>query len=252
MTFKTPKSAIMGHLVLGYPTLAVSLATARQYVAAGIDILELQIPFSHPTADGPAITAACQVAVEQQKVTVDDCLGAIATLREEFPRQEIMVMSYVNRVFAYGLERFVAAMRTLEVRQLIIPDLPVDSGLARQLTTSGDSAVRLVPVLAANVTDERLGKLLAPDAGFDFFYLMSDFKITGSAFSLHPRLVSVIERIRAADASHRVGIGFGIGTAAQVAAVLEVADVAIVGSALIGAQQRGELDLVLDELLRDV
>jgi tryptophan synthase alpha chain len=239
------KNALMGHLVLGYPTLADSLNTARQYVAAGIDILELQVPFSHPTADGPVITAACQVAVEQQHVSVADSIAAVQTLRAEFPEQEIMVMSYVNRVFAYGMAAFVQAMQSAGVQHLIVPDLPVDSPLAGQITESG--VVKLVPVIAANVTDARLERLLARD--FDYYYLMSDFKITGSGFSLHPRLEAVIQRIRERKPEVRIGIGFGIGQRAQVDTVLEVADYAIVGSALIQAQQAGRLEAVLEELV---
>jgi tryptophan synthase alpha chain len=239
------KNALMGHLVLGYPTLAASLDTARQYVAAGVQILELQIPFSHPTADGPVITMACQKAVEEQHVTLHDCMEALQTLRAEFPSQEIMVMSYVNRVFAYGMERFAQDMSALGIRHLIIPDLPVDSPLAERLMSAGQ--VQLVPVLAANAADTRLARLLA--RGFEFYYLMSDFKITGSGFSLHPRLEAVIAQIKTAAPQARIGIGFGVSQRAQTDAVLQVADYAIVGSALIKAQAEGHLAELLEELI---
>ncbi len=242
---ESTKIPVMGHLVLGYPTLAESIRTATQYVKAGIEILELQIPFSHPTADGPVITAACQEAVNGQRVSMADCLAAIRTIREQYPQQEIMVMSYVNRVFAYGLEKFGQEMGTLNIRHLIIPDLPVDSDLAADLSGFKNLiGLKLVPVLAANVSDSRVEKLLA--LGFDFFYLMSDFKITGSTFSLHPRLKSVIAKIRASKS--RVGIGFGISTPEQARLVAEEADVAIIGSALIQAQKAGELEAYLGSL----
>ncbi len=246
---QSTKIPVMGHLVLGYPNLAESIRTAEKYVQAGIEILELQIPFSHPTADGPVITIACQEAVNQQHVTMADCLAAIRTIREQYPDQEIMMMSYVNRIFAYGLEKFGQEMRDLGIRHLIVPDLPVDSPLAAMLTSEvagfkNTESLKLVPVLAANVSDARVEKLLALD--FDFFYLMSDFKITGSTFSLHPRLKSVIAKIRAAR--HRVGIGFGISTPEQARLVAEEADVAIIGSALIQAQLAGRLDDYLGNL----
>jgi tryptophan synthase alpha chain len=107
-----------------------------------------------------------------------------------------------------------------------------------------------VPVLAANAPDTRLEKLLGK--GFDFFYLMSDFKITGSGFSLHPRLKEIISKIK--STSHRdskptrVGIGFGISSPKQVRLVAAEADVAIVGSALIQAQRAGKLDEYLESL----
>lgn len=239
---------VMAHLVLGYPTLAESLVTAETYIQAGIEILELQIPFSHPTADGPVITAACQQAVEQQGVTVEDCLAAIRQIRSQHPEQEIMVMSYINRVFAYGLENFARTMIALNIRHLIIPDLPVDSALARQLTDFDPMRrLKLVPVLAANASDQRIETLL--NLGFDFFYLMSDFKITGSSFSLHPRLAGVISRIKSHGIpAPRIGIGFGISTPAQAQLVTAEADIAIIGSALIQAQQIGKLAAYLQSL----
>lgn len=238
-----PQLPVMGHLVLGYPTLADSLKTAETYVRAGIEILELQIPFSHPTADGPVITAACREAVENQKVTVQQCIEAVASLRTTFPEQEIMVMSYVNRLYAYGFGRFAAEMQRLGVKHIIVPDLPVDSPTAAELMAGG---VQLVPVLAANISDARLQMLL--DRGFDFFYLMSDFKITGSGFSLNPRLTDIIQTIKAAPQMPRVGIGFGISTPGQAQLIAEAADVAIIGSALIQAQQEGRLDAYLADL----
>ena len=87
-------------------------------------------------------------------------------------------MSYLNRIYSFGFQKFASEMTDLKIRHLIIPDLPVTSLTAGRLTRPG---LQLVPVLAANISDARLEKLLA--AGFDFFYLMSDFKITGSTFS---------------------------------------------------------------------
>lgn len=228
----------MAHLVLGYPTLQTSIRTAEQYIAAGCAILELQVPFSHPTADGAVITEACRVAALDQGVSMSDCLQAIEFLRKKYPSQEIMVMSYANRLYNFGLERFRSEMERLEVSRLIIPDLPVDSVLI-----PASRRVQLVPVLAANVTDARLECLLG--LGCDFFYLMSDFKITGGTFSLHPRLAQLATRIRLANPAARIGIGFGIETPEQVKAVLEVADYAIIGSALIRAQKEGRLDQYL-------
>ena len=204
----------------------------------GVQILELQIPFSHPTADGPVITAACQVA---QQVSTDACLEAIADLRARYPEQEIIVMSYLNRVYAYGAERLAASLQQLGIRRIIVPDLPITSthaGLADSL--------RLVPVIAANIPDARLERLLGMDC--DFFYLMSDFKITGSTFSLHPRLQDIIRRIKTAKPAARVGIGFGISTPEQALLVAAEADVAIIGSALIQAHNEDRLDAYLDTL----
>jgi len=271
------KMPVMAHLVLGYPNLEESLRTAEIYIRAGVQVLELQIPFSHPTADGPVITEACREAV-RQGVTVQHCIEAIRGLRQLFPEQEIVVMSYLNRIYSFGFQKFVEEMATLVVRHLIVPDLPVDDFFAQQLTSGvipsearnlrkmpnekgtqiprfarndTKTEVKLVPVLAANVSDARLEKLL--EMGFNFFYLMSDFKITGSTFSLHPRLKEAVEKIKTShqspiNQSPRIGIGFGISTAEQARLVTEEADLAIIGSALIQAQREGRLEAYLEKL----
>lgn len=234
----------MAHLVLGFPDLAESEATAARYVAAGVEILELQIPFSHPTADGPVITAACREAVENQKIGLTESLSAITRLRHLFPSAEIMVMSYLNPIYVYGLEAFATALTACGISRAIIPDLPVDSPEAEILRAGG---LRLTPVLAANISDERLAHIT--EMGFDFYYLMSDFSITGGRFSLHPRLKEHIARIRAQVKGARIGVGFGISTAEHVRTVIETADYAIVGSALIQAQLEGNLEQKLAELI---
>lgn len=235
---------IMAHLVLGYPTLAESLRTAATYIDAGVEILELQIPFSHPTADGPVITAACQEAT-LQGVSVQNCIAAIRELRVQNPTQEMIVMSYLNRIYTFGFQAFVNEMVSVGVQHLIIPDLPAD--VAQSFMSPG-SALKIVPVLAANTAELRVEKLL--DSGFDFFYLMSDFKITGSGFSLHPNLKAIIQKIKSHHSTKvpRIGIGFGISTPEQALLIASEADLAIIGSALIQAQKAGKLDEYLESL----
>jgi tryptophan synthase alpha chain len=247
ISIKAKKLPLMAHLVLGYPTLAYSIKTAEKYIASGVEILELQVPFSHPTADGPVITAACQVAVEEQKVSVAQSLEAIASIRMRYPKQEIIVMSYVNRVFSYGLAKFFEKMEQLNIKHLIIPDLPVDSALALNPANYKTAPnLKLVPVLATNTTSERMEKLSAMH--FDFYYLMSDFKITGSGFGLNPNLKGMIAGIKKRNPKARVGIGFGISTPEHAKIVVKEADYAIIGSALITAQNGGTLDLYLNSM----
>jgi tryptophan synthase alpha subunit len=241
------KLPIMAHLVLGYPTLIESIKTAEKYIQSGVEILELQVPFSHPTADGPVITAACQVAVEEQKVSVAQSLDAIQVIRNRYPLQEIIVMSYINRVFSYGINHFFSKLEEMNVKHVIIPDLPVDSALAQNSANyKNASNLRLVPVLATNTTQERLEKLAAMK--FDFYYLMSDFKITGSGFGLNPNLKGMIAGIKIRNPKARVGIGFGISTPEHAKIVSKEADYAIIGSALITAQNEGNLDLYLSSM----
>lgn len=229
----------MAHLVVGYPSMAESIKTAHLYAETGVEVLELQIPFSHPTADGPVITAACQRAIANG-TRVEDCVQAIAAVREAFPQQEIVPMSYVNRLYIYGFQRFATEMAQLGIKHLIVPDLPFEQ-------SDVFSPLRVVPVLAANTPLERVGAML--NAGSDFFYLMSDFKITGGAFSLHPALYNIIAQIKGFSVpAPKVGIGFGISDPQHVREVAKVADLAIVGSALLRAQEMGRLPEYLASL----
>src|ERR1043166_7604234 len=107
----------MAHLVIGYPTLEESLRTAETYIHHQIEIVELQIPFSHPTADGSVITQANKTAIGQG-VTVEDCFNFMEKLSEKFPEQKIMVMTYLNKLFSYGIEKFCSRLRKLNIRQL--------------------------------------------------------------------------------------------------------------------------------------
>ncbi|MCC7465767.1 MAG: tryptophan synthase subunit alpha [Saprospiraceae bacterium] len=242
MSASVPTIPVMAHLVLGYPCLDASIHTAEKYVAAGVNILELQIPFSHPTADGPVITEACQHAVAQG-VGIPECLDAISRIRHRFPGQKIMVMSYLNRIYSYGFQPFIQALQALDVTHLIIPDLPVSAASA---FLPPGSPVQLAPVLAANTSKVRLESML--QQGYDFYYLMSDFKITGSGFSLHPNLKGMIQTIRQHKPDATIGIGFGISSPEQVQLVAREADLAIIGSALINAEKSGNLTQYLGTL----
>jgi tryptophan synthase alpha subunit len=232
----------MGHLVLGYPTLAQSIDTARQYVQAGVAILELQIPFSDPSADGYVITHANQQAVAQG-ATVPKCMEVIASLRSEFPGTPLLVMTYANKVYRYGVARFAQQLLAVGVTDVIIPDLALESPQAQELLAAG---LRMVPVLGANTDDARLSQFMALKPAY--WYLMADFKITGQSFTLHEDLVNLIRKIQN-QSDGKIGIGFGISSAAHLEAVGQIADFAIVGSALITAQEEGKLTQRLLELV---
>ena len=234
----------MAHLVIGYPSLEESYKTARLFTEKNVEILELQIPFSHPTADGSIITQANVKAIEQH-VTIEDSLGFIKRLKEEHPDQEIMVMTYLNKLFHYGIQNFCDKLTELNIKYLIVPDLNFDSPIAQPILQH--QFVKYVPVIAANTSLQRLEETFVHD--FDFYYIMSDFKITGSEFSLHENLKNIIRAIRE-KTNARVGIGFGISSSKHVQAVLKEADVAIVGSALVKATMENKLEEKLGELIR--
>jgi len=228
------KKPIMAHLVIGYPSLAESRAIAETHIQQGVEILELQIPFSHPTADGSVLSKANQDAVASG-TTLLDSLDFIGQLKTDFPQQTMIAMTYLNKIFSFGIEHFCNALKVIGIQHVIVPDLPFDSPLVEMMR----GKIQLVPVIAANISEERLQKILGLKP--DFIYIMADYKITGSQFSIHERIAKLVQKIKA-NCSAKVGLGFGISNGQQVKAVLEVADFAIIGSAFTRAIDEGKLE----------
>ncbi len=232
---------IMAHWVLGYPTLAESERTILQLAEAGVQYLELQIPFSHPTADGPLITDANRTALTNG-TTLAAALEVVARVRAAHPAQHIVVMTYANKVQSVGYSGFATQALAVGATSLIVPDLPFDAPEADLLR---NASLDLIPVLGPNVSEARLLMLLSRSP--KQVYLMAGYKITGSGFGLDVRLAGLVQTLRSAGV--QVGIGFGISTPEQVQAVLRVADFAIIGSAFIqAAQQEKRVDKYLAKL----
>ena len=120
------KILLMTHIVLGYPSFEDSFKLVAAMVAAGVDLMELQIPFSEPTADGPVIVHANQSALERG-ATVKDCLKLAGKISATF-EIPFLIMSYYNILFQHGLEPFVARMSDGGLRGAIVPDLPPEEG----------------------------------------------------------------------------------------------------------------------------
>jgi tryptophan synthase alpha subunit len=228
---------LMAHMVIGYPTLENSYQTAIQYIKAGVRYLEMQIPFSHPTADGPVITDANRMAIEQNNVTISDCLELIDRLIPHLGDTEIVIMTYCNKALSIGAGTFAEALTFRGINKAIIPDLPFDDQLVSQF-----KGLTLVPVIAPNITASRLNIML--DKKPSLVYIMADFKITGSVFGVNEAMNNLVQTIKK-NCDAQVGIGFGISNAAQAKEILKLADFAIVGSALIKANLAGQLDTIL-------
>ena len=147
----------MSHLVAGYPTDELSFTAARALVEGGADILEIQLPFSDPSADGPAIQGACTKVLERGYRTADG-LAFISKLHQEFPQVKIYLMSYGSLVYTPGIENFCKKAAQAGVTGMIIPDLPFDydEGLTAACRANG---MENIPVAAPSMSQERLSKL---------------------------------------------------------------------------------------------
>ncbi|MGH7539038.1 MAG: tryptophan synthase subunit alpha, partial [Gemmatimonadales bacterium] len=193
----------------------------------GADLVEVGIPFSDPLADGPTIQRATQSALEQG-MTVPRVFELVREARLGVP---VVLMTYLNPVLAYGLERFLDEAERAGVAGVLCTDLP--AGAAPEIEqVMAASAVDRIRLVAPTTPDDRLAVVLAAASGF--VYLISRLGVTGARADAPPDLETNVRRVRAAT-DLPVAVGFGISTPAQAAAAARWADGVVVGSALVDA-----------------
>jgi tryptophan synthase alpha chain len=218
-------AALMPYLMGGFPSLEQSLEIGHVY-AKYADLVEVGVPFSDPLADGPAIQAAGQRALEAG-ATLERVLNEVAgPLSESVP---VVLMCYANLIFARGFQRVADALAARGIAGLIVPDMPAAE--AADLRAACHSAgIALVPLVAPNTPPAALREIGATARGF--VYVVSVTGVTGERTELPPELRTVLDHVHA-NAAVPAAVGFGIGTPAQAAAVGEIADGVIIGSRLV-------------------
>lgn len=221
------KIKLMSHLVAGYPTDELALTAARALVDGGADILEIQLPFSDPSADGPAIQGACTKVLERKYRTADG-LAFIARLHKEFPDVKIYLMSYGSLIYTPGLENFCKKAAECGVKGMIIPDLPFDfdEGLTAACKANG---MENIPVAAPSMSPERLEKMAK--AGFPYIYAALRTGITGTQTSVDQATLDFIKKVGAGGS--RVYGGFGISSGAQSALLGDKVEAVVAGSVFV-------------------
>ncbi|MFT3973456.1 MAG: tryptophan synthase subunit alpha [Amaricoccus sp.] len=202
---------------------------------AGVDVVELGMPFTDPMADGPAIQRAGQRALDGGH-TMDRTLALAASFRARHPETPLVLMGYYNPIYSRGVERFLADAKAAGVDGLIVVDLPPeeDDELCRPALAAGLDFIRLA---TPTTDDRRLPKVLTNTSGF--VYYVSITGITGSAAASAATVGPEVARIKAATPLP-VCVGFGIRTAAAARDIAGVADGAVVGSAIVEKIGAGE------------
>lgn len=221
------KILLMTHLVLGYPSLAANRETIARMVAAGVDIIELQIPFSEPVADGPVILRANQEAINAG-IKVADCLRFAAEITAAY-QIPFLFMTYYNILFKYGVADFLAASDEAGIRGLIVPDLPPEEG-SEYLAHCRSRGLAPIQIFAPTSSDERMRLLASSGAGF--IYCVARRGVTGTQTSFDREFEKYLARCRKAT-ELPLAVGFGIGSRQDIAALEGKAEIAVVGSATI-------------------
>ncbi len=229
------RAAFMPYHAMGYPTRAATLDVIKTLADVGADLFEIGIPHSDPLADGPTVQTATYTAI-MNGTTVKDCLAMVRELRDAGVENPFCAMTYYNPIFSYGIEKFVADAASAGIDGLLMPDLPPEE--AEELGAACRKAgLATIQFLAPTSTEERI-KFVARHAT-GFIYLVSVTGITGARTELPPDLKDFVKRVRK-HTDLPLAIGFGIGTGEQAAAVSEIADGVIVGSALVKAAGSAE------------
>ncbi|MCM3656996.1 tryptophan synthase subunit alpha [Agromyces mediolanus] len=227
------RGALIGYLPVGFPTFDESVEAAVALVENGVDVLELGLPYSDPVMDGPVIQAATQQAL-QNGFRIADGFEAVRRITERTDAP-VLIMTYWNPVVQYGVDRFADELAAAGGAGLITPDLIPDEG-ADWLAATERTGLDRVFLAAPTSTDARLAKTVAASRGF--VYAVSTMGITGARADVDRAARGLVGRLHDAGAEAAC-VGVGISTAAQVAEVLEYAEGAIVGSALVAAVADG-------------
>ena len=225
--------ALIPYLTAGYPTPEDTQPLLHALSIAGADIIELGVPFSDPVADGPTIQRSSQIALEHG-VSLEWCLEQLREFRREH-NTNVIIFSYLNPILRYGSRRFIDDAVAAGAQGVLITDLPVggDEELERAIEESPLALIRLV---APTTDDERLKEIAERAQGF--IYYIARMGVTGARADLPAELLEGVKRVRLVSRLP-IAVGFGVSSAAQVAAIGDVAEGVVVGSALIDAIEAG-------------
>ncbi len=227
------RKGLIAYLTAGDPDLETTGMLVRELAGRGVSMVELGVPFSDPVADGPIIQAASLRAL-RQGITLADVLALAGRLRQELDIP-LLIMTYYNPVFAYGIDDFVAAARKNGLDGIIVPDLPLEESEALS-TALQQAGLHLICLLAPTSADERIAA--AAERAGGFIYCVSVAGVTGARDAVPEAGSELLKRVRLYT-SVPLALGFGISRPEQMAALGENGAAVIIGSALVRLVEEG-------------
>ncbi len=222
------KKAFVAYIMAGDPDVATSLAVMRGLPGAGVDVIELGLPFTDPMADGPTIQLAGQRALEAGQ-TLAKTLQMVQDFRKTNTVTPIVLMGYYNPIYSRGVDRFLAEATAAGIDGLIIVDLPPEEDAELCLPAQG-AGLNFIRLATPTTDAKRLPKVLQNTSGF--VYYVSVTGITGAAAAVATDVGPEVARIKSST-NLPVIVGFGISTPEQARAIAAVADGCVVGSAIV-------------------
>lgn len=218
--------AFIAFITCGDPDSETTAKAVRAAAENGADLIELGIPFSDPTAEGPVIQGANLRALTGG-ITTDKIFALVKELRRDV-KVPMVFMTYANVIFSYGAEKFISTCREIEIDGLILPDLPFEEKeefqpLCRQY------GVDLISLIAP--TSENRIAMIAKEAE-GFIYIVSSLGVTGTRSEINTDIASIVKVVRE-NTDAPCAVGFGISTPEQAKKMAGISDGAIVGSAIV-------------------
>lgn len=218
--------AFIAFLTAGDPTADATVEYILEMERAGADLVEIGIPFSDPTAEGPVIQEA-GIRALKGGMTTDGAFDIVRRVREK-SQIPLAFMTYANPVFHYGYEKFFARCGELGVDAVIVPDLPFEE--KREMEEPADAHNVALISMVAPTSESRIQAIASEAKGF--IYVVSSMGVTGVRDEFRTDVASIVESIRNVT-DVPCAVGFGIGTPEQAAAMAGISDGAIVGSAIV-------------------
>ena len=220
---------IMAHLVTGYPTFALSKKIAEVLVRGGADIIEIQIPFSDPMADGLLIVEACQKSLKNGTKIRDSF--TLAKFISKNLKTPVVLMTYANIVTHMGIEKFCMVCKEGNILGLIVPDLPYDSEECRVLKKYAEkNGFYIIYVISPAIENSRLEEIKKRASGF--IYCTSRQGTTGIGKNFVKNINSYLLRVRK-DCSIPIAVGFGLSSSKDLNSIKKYAQMGIIGSAIL-------------------
>ncbi len=224
------RTALIPYVTAGFPSAAETAAFLAGAAAAGVDMVELGVPWSDPVADGPTIQASTQAALAGG-MTAGGALALLAAASSSVP---VIVFSYLNPILARGAARFAAEAQRAGAAALLVTDLPAGDDPALEAAL-GTARLPLVRLVAPTTPPERLRSIAAASRGF--LYLIARLGVTGETGTISAALAPQIAALREVT-TLPIAVGFGISTPAQAVEVGGMADGVVIGSAVVARMGR--------------
>ncbi len=218
--------AFIPFITCGDPDLETTKEIIKEMAANGADLIELGIPFSDPTAEGPVIMEA-NIRALSNNITTDDVFAMVGEVSKEV-FVPLVFMTYANVVYSYGTDRFFENCKKTGISGIILPDVPFEEKAEFE-----DAALKFdveFISMIAPTSEDRIDMISADAKGF--IYIVSSLGVTGERAKLNDGIKSLVERVRK-NTNTPCAVGFGISTPTQAAAMADISDGAIVGSAIV-------------------